>query len=453
MDIKTYNIRAKIILKSSDKKRSDENIDLTPYIQQVNVSKSIYDPAGQWEITLVPFVENKLSWYYAVAPMDYIEISFSRESTEPLEVVMRGFVDTVGLKTSVDQEGKPFRAYTIKGRDFGKMMEITRIYYLKEISQDLPLLNLPGWQRLKEKYGWQLNGKPGDLIEDLMGIVKTQIDFLKTNCKTIPQLRFLGSDSILGDVNQFSMTQEDGSIWEFMQYLANSPWNELYCMDYGDAPYLVFRKTPWKDLFDKLIQGDDSTYEKTLDVFDLDKSDLISVDVARSDAEVKNYFFTYPMGYFGSSQTAFKAVVLDGIDSELDLKTNPYFIDRWNRDAGLYRFGFRRFENTSEYLDLNDIGTSKELCKTLNENLQKAFKFNSAFESGTMELKGNHKIKAGTYVALTNQTGITAEYYVNGVNHVLSFPEGAVKFATTVNVTRGTGYLLTRDIEVLPDLI
>ena len=137
MDIKTYNIRAKIILKSSDKKRSDENIDLTPYIQQVNVSKSIYDPAGEWEITLVPFVENKLSWYYAVAPMDYIEISFSRESTEPLEVVMRGFVDTVGLKTSVDQEGKPFRAYTIKGRDFGTVDRTDQVYldcWLEEIA-------------------------------------------------------------------------------------------------------------------------------------------------------------------------------------------------------------------------------------------------------------------------------------------------------------------------------
>jgi len=436
-------------LKSSDKKRAGEEIDLTNFVEQIDVRKGLFDPAGEWEISLVPFQNKKgLSWYYTVSPMDYIEISFSRISTEPLEVVMRGFVDSVNLKTSVDSEGRPSRSYVITGRDFGKMMDITRIYWLKEISPDLPLLALPGWQRLKERYGWQMNGKPVELIEDLLGIVQSQIDLLKNNCKGIPQIKFLGSDGILGDINQFSMTQEDGSIWEFMQYLNNSPWNELYIMDYDDAPYLVFRKTPWKNTRNQLIQGDDSTYKQTMaKTLSLEKSDLLSVDISRSDAEVKNYFFTFPVAYLATGQTAFKTAVLDGVDSELELRTNPYFIHKWDRDAGLYRFGFRRFENSSEYLDLNDIGTSKALCRTLNENMVEAFRYNSAYESGTMKLKGNHKIKPGIYVSLKNQAGLVAEYYVNEVNHSLSFTEGSESFFTTLNVTRGTGYLLTRDID------
>ena len=454
MAIKTHKIRCKVTLQSYMEGKA---VDVTPFIRSMSVQKNLYQPAGRFEIQLLPGTDqNKVSWYYRTSPMDYIEIRFTRDWQErEIPVVMRGFVDEVGTSVAVDNQGRPQRTIAISGRDPGKIFDITRIYYLKEVSRDLQLIYLPGFKRFEEKYGYQIDGRPSDIIDYLFQVAQNQLSLIRKTQSDVPPIKYLASQSIEGSVNQFALSQEDGSIWDMMNFFDNAPWNELFTADLQDAFYLVFRQTPWKD-YDtgEYVQGVDPEVDKlTLgDPVRVEPSSSMRLNLTRGDNEVKNYFFTYPIQNLIDGQTSFKAAVLGAVEKEEDLKSNPYLVTHTDRDAGAYRFGFRRFENTSEFFDINDMAVSRALSEKYNLALLNAFKYNSAYESGSFALKGNSDLRPGIYMTFNYRAGVTPEYYVVGVNHELVFTHTQEQFVTTVNVQRGDGYLRTRDMSHDADL-
>lgn len=446
--IQTYKIRCKVTLQSYLEKKS---VDITPFIRTLTVSKGLYQPAGQFKIQLIPGTDKKnVSWYYRTSPMDYIEIRFTRDwKVKEIPVVMRGFVENVGMSASVDANGAPNRIYNISGSDLGKIFDITRIYYLREVSKDLQLIYLPGFKQIERKYGMQISGKPTEIIESLFRIAQNQLALIRNTQSAIPEIKCLTSSSIKGAVNQFALSQEDGSIWELMSYFDNTPWNELFTVDLDDAFYLVFRETPWKD-YDtgQLIQSMDATVKKkTLGAsVKIPPSSITRFNLNRSDAEVKNFFFTYPTQNLIQGRTSFKALQLGKVDNEEDLKSNPYLIDHANRDAGSHRFGFRRFENSCEVFDINQMVSTQQMAEELNQALQKAFKYNSAYESGNFTLKGINALRPGIYMKFDYHSSVAPEYYVTGVDHELVFLKNQEQFTTTVKVERGDGFLKTRDM-------
>ncbi|MBI9086786.1 MAG: hypothetical protein JEZ11_24530, partial [Desulfobacterales bacterium] len=296
MRIKTYKLRARITLFSQVEGKT---IDLTPWIKTLSVKKDLIASAGTFNISMLPNADktSRLSWYYRVSPMDYVEIRFTRDSTSrSIPIVMRGFVDNISRTAMVDQDGKPQRGYSINGRDFGKILEITRIYYLREISKDVQLMYLPGHERFKEKYGTPLTGKPAEIIESIFSVARNQLELIRTGQPDVPRMDYLASQTIEGAVNQFSLTQDDGSIWEMMQFFDNTPWNELFLIDLETGPTLVFRETPWKDFdTDSYVQSmDEEIRKQTVEpMVNIEPSSVLSFSLTRSDAELKNYFFTY----------------------------------------------------------------------------------------------------------------------------------------------------------------
>lgn len=451
MAIKTYKIRAEIKLYSHSEK---DVIDLTPFVKTLSVRKDLYGPSGSFDISLLPVSDKTglrrgLSWYYRIAPMDYVEIRFTRDSLKTkIPIVMRGFVDNVNHTATVDQNGAPHRGFNITGRDFGKIMEITRIYYLKEVDADIRLLFLPGFERIKERYGALIEGPPWQIIEALHMAAQHQLDFIRSTQPHVPSIEYLYSKSIEGNINQFALTQDDGSIWEMMQFFDNSPWNELFVTDLESGPVLVFRESPWKD-FDaagQYIQTmDPDVLARTIEpLTEIEPSSILNFSLSRSDGEVKNYFFSYPVQNMINGQTGFKAAVLQGAKTAEDLKANPYVINREDPDAGLNRFGFRRFENTSEFFDPFELAISKRMAEKLNLNLVKAFRYNGLYESGSFTMKGNDQIRPGRYVQFNTRSGVKPEFYVVGVNHELNFEVGSESFITSISVQRGDGFLKTR---------
>ena len=255
----------------------------------------------------------------------------------------------------------------------------------------------------------------------------------------------------MGEINEFSLTQEDGSVWNLMRYFDNSPWNELYITDLEDAPALVFRETPWKDFKNSnepvWKNVDEKVKAATLgESIEIEPGSVMDYSLSRSDAELKNYFFTYPEQNLFQGQTSFKKHILDNVRTENDLNSNPYLIARDDNDAGLNRFGFRRFENTSEYFENEKEYKSTEiLSKIFNMALQKAFKFNGHYESGSFTIKGNSEIRPGRYVIFKSNTGVDPEFYVVGVRHTINLQEGSEQFSTSLTVQRGDGFLKTRN--------
>ncbi len=446
--IQVDKIRCKVTLQSYMEGKA---VDLTPHVRGLTITKGLYQHAGQFEIQLLPGLDkNKASWYYRTSPMDYIEIRFTRDwRLTKIPIVLRGFVETVGMTSSVDYDGKPIRIYTIQGSDLGKIFDITRIYYLKEVTKDLQLIYLPGFKKFEQKYGYNVDDKPVAIIKTLFDVAKNQLSLIRRTQTALPEIKYLASSSILGEVNQFALSQEDGSIWDMMSFFDNSPWNELFTVDLEDGFYLVFRETPWKDYKDgNYIQAvDPEVDKKTLgESVKIPPGSIVSFNLQRSDVETKNYFFTYPVQNAILAKTPFKASILPNVETEEDLNKNPYMIPYTDRDAGAYRFGFRRFENTSEYFDIKNMVNSQELAEKFNLALYEAFKYNSAYESGSFTLKGNAELRPGRYMIFNRQTNVTPEYYIVGVRHELTFTNNQEHFLTTVEVQRGDGYLKTRDM-------
>ena len=454
MALHTYKTRCKVTLQSYGETAP---VDLTPFVRTLNVRKNLYETAGHFEIQLLPgkfdSMGQKTPWYYRIAPMDYIEIRFTRDHSLPeIPIVMRGFVNTVGLSMAVDGNGAPQRIYTVQGSDMGKIFEISRIYYLKEKTSDLVLIQLPGFVALKEKYGVQISGTPSKIISNLFDIAQAQLALIQRTQSYVPSMKYLASSTLEGESNQFALSVADGSIWDMMNFFDNSPWNELITLDLEDAFYLVFRETPWKYYPDgAYVQALDPTINsKTLgDPVSVPANNILSLNLTRSDAEVKNYFFTYPTQNMIGGMTNFKVAVLQGVETEADMKTNPYMANYDDEDSGAYRFGFRRFENTSEYFEHHDLIRSKQLAETLNLALVDAFRYNGAYETGDFTLKGNERLRPGVYMKFDYHTAVKAgfepEYYVVGINHSLTFIVNQEQWTTTVNVQRGTGYLQKRD--------
>lgn len=440
--------------------REKKMIDLTGSVRSINIQKGLDRPSGNWMISLSPTLDSAgFSWYHRIAPMDYVEISFCRHphrneavtgrNQGVIPVVMRGFVDHVGRTLSVDGEGRPIRTFSISGRDFGKVLEIAAVYFLKEVHSEVQIIKFPGAAGFREKYNLMVSGSPAEILKDVFDIALHQLSLIQTGIPAVPTMKARLSPAIEGAVHTFSLTQQDGSVWDLMQSFDNRPWNELYVTDrYGD-PTLVFRKTPWKDPEDgSLIQGDDPVYDSDiLKPVEIDKGSVLQLDLGRGDSETRNYFFTFPVQQLLQVQQAFKAQVTQEARTEDDLRANPYFVKRDDISAGIDRFGFRRFENSCEFMGAahTDPGTVK-LAEKLNLALARAFARNTDYESGTLVVKGDERIHPGCYVKFMGRAGVTLvkpEFYVQQVEHELNLVAGSESFTTTMEVVRGTGFIET----------
>ena len=449
--IKTYKIRAKVTVQTY---QSRQTIDVTDSVKSITTTKSLYNPSGTFQISFLPMRDEKgLSWYHKLSPMDYVEIHLTRDAAKrEIPVIMRGFIDSINFSVSVDTQGRPMRTYSVTGRDYGKILELSYIYYLKEMDNDMQILALPSYVKIAQKWGVKVEeGDPVDIIEDLLGVAQKQLDHIKALYTKAPDLSYLGSDSIEGRLHSFSLSQDDGNVWAFMGFFSNPPWNELYIIDLSSGPVLVFRKAPWKDLDRSLIQGNDSTYNQTLgDSIIFEPNDIQSLDLTRSENELKNYFFTYPTQNLVGSDTSFKTYVLKGASGVENLKTNPYFLDLDDKDAGMDRFGFRRLENNSEYISTadEDLVVSKTLAESLNRKLMRAFRYNSAYESGSIVLRGSEQLIPGKYLKMYagQASAVQPEYYMTQISHQISFEKDTEKWMTNVQVVRGTGFLDTRNL-------
>jgi hypothetical protein len=183
------------------------------------------------------------------------------------------------------------------------------------------------------------------------------------------------------------------------------------------------------------------------------RADVVSMTAARTDANVANYFWvdcprfnlnyapTLRMVAVQANQTAQLGASLQG----------PYVTSYPNVNPALY--GQRKmWEQTNQGGDAetnNGNGTQAGAPRLENENSLASWinqrridliaqnKDNIVFETGTMRLKGNEAIKAGTYIQY-KPGNVPAFYYVVSVEHDFA-PFGS--YFTTVQFERGTGFI------------
>ncbi|MBU9247621.1 hypothetical protein [Burkholderia multivorans] len=191
------------------------------------------------------------------------------------------------------------------------------------------------------------------------------------------------------------------------------------------------------------IQSDAPTLEQLI----LPDTDVLSLDLDRSDDGVSNFFWIHApeMDLISDDFTRRQWGLASAADQEtIDLS------DYMNSAVGT--FGLRLMEADS-HTGAEDI-KSMASGKSADENTQRDLSMhdwisdrrqiladtnrdNVLFESGTMRVRAREDLKAGNYVRLV-RGAFSALYYVTKVDTDYVFGQGVFQ---TLHVERGTGFI------------
>ncbi|MBN3770711.1 hypothetical protein [Burkholderia sp. Se-20378] len=443
-------------------------MDLTPYLSEdgpVAVTKSVREAAGAFSFTLVdcpngPFAE---TLYAMIEPMDIIEIRMARSvadyqgqssgATYRLPIVMRGFVTQVTRNRSIES-GVPQRSITVNGHDYGKLLQIIRIFYNTlnggYVANDI----LTGLQ-----YYWQYASDGAPKIKDartfLTGVINDIINpyLAKLTSLQVPSERdvtvvkeFLPVVSIESVVSPLSVAAApEGSVYDFLAGLLDvGPFNELYTEDTEDGVNLVLRPAPFKDYATGKFIDPDAWAQSIVLPMGVVQSDSLS----RTDANVANFFWVTNAPWqltssgtqrqLGNQGDVASFYMKDYVNTALSI----YGLRKMEASVSMAPPGYQGSDSPKAAQYAADGTTLLSWLASKREFLALANKDNVVLESGTIKVRGNEKIKAGMYVTIQahevrDDIQPAGEFYVTGVLQEFQPYHG---FVTTLTVERGTNF-------------
>lgn len=467
MEIKTHGPRIKIVVRknifridgvSQRKANQPDVIDITRFLGDlgsVSISKSIYAPMGSFAITLADrAIDNLDSLYGLIEALDYVEIAFARNPHEytALPVVMRGFVRSITRKEAMGANGRPSRVVMIEGNDFGLVFDLYRLYRMRNYVQGELLLT-----RFQRNVLVGLEYRPMRADDYMRQFVE------HINETYLPNI----FHNYEGDSNQIKhrlsvtssqifptdLNTHTGPLWAHMIREADTPWNELYIQDFSDGPTLVYRAAPWVDAeTGKFTAERDDVWA---DMNEISASDVVAMEAHRDDYRIFNIFWVQlAWDYLGWNSKGLSAAFL--ADRE-----DVYVRDVKNCDPKIY--GDRLLEQETRHgpiellhhpinLPKTEQQQSYSLYTTFVEDRRRELirmnKDNVALEHGTMNLKGNERIRAGNYIRL-RRGEFLIDYYAHSVAHNFS---PLRQFTTSVQFIRGTGFLVRNKSQRPPHL-
>lgn len=429
------------------------SLDLTPYlIDSVPIStmKIINEPAGAFAFSLIDkaFEDLDDSLYGLIEPMDMIEIRMARSAEEyanALPIVMRGFVSAIRRSRSMSG-GRPTRTIQIAGHDYGKILQILRIYYLNNsVIGD----NILEEMKFFHKYASSNEAKimSADKFVALVvdKVINPYISRLTRDAagrqKSAGIIQSIKTEvSIPGAIDPRKISvMIDCTVFQFLSsHLDIGPFNEIFLEDRDDGVYLVVRPNPYIDTnHNQILDG------ASVDAMMVDFDDIESIDESRSDAGVANYYWVSNSGWqLIENETSKSLADATPVDTYM-------FMTYLNTDA--QRYGFRKMEVSSvmgpDTLVNSDATPASKTSTQTDERLRwltqrredlAALNIdNVLFEQGTIRMKGNERIKAGMMLIVTTANS-KIYYYATGVRHeFIPF----VGFKTIINYERGTGYI------------
>lgn len=429
-----------------------QRIDLKPFLGQgshVHVSKSVSQPAGAFSIVLIDkpdMVDGDFeSLYGLIEPMDMIEIRMRHgapKGTTRAPIVMRGFVSEVMREESSQPgDGRPTRSVIVNGQDYGKLWQIIQISFLANyIVGQAYISGFP----LFEQY--QISNNVMTAAEFANDVLTKIInDYL---AKLIPENATLPSviqpDITVGPCTVSPGLQtHEGTIYNMLRYYGDvGAWNELFIEDREDGVFMVYRPNPYlnTDGSDTKIQEDapEPVY------VDISARDLSSLRLSRSDADVANFYWVqaprFNLAYDTQRrQEATASGQTDIVLAEYANSATKFYgirIMLLETQQGGQDMGTQNTGRPAADYDRLGAAATKWMDKR-RDVVVRSNRDNIVLERGSMVLRGNEEVRAGTYIRL-RRGNLVSIYYVSSVDHHFTPFEG---FTTVAQVERGTGFI------------
>jgi hypothetical protein len=435
-------------------------VDLTPYLgdgSAVRTVRNITDPAGGFSITIPDQPDNQSgtadTFYASIEPMDLIEIRMARNpqyyARQPLKLIMRGFVSSVQRVESMRQDGTPQRFVVIRGNDFGKLWLIHQFLLAVAIALNEPAVDEFGLAVVNGlALRWEtLNQFMADLTSVMNQKLATMLAFSQLPQNVTAGIKPFQTRATVPDGNVAPNLYGNfqGPVWNLAVQLADRPWNELF-FEYDDqteAPTLIFRPAPLKDLNGNLIMpgATDPGSNPTLDI-----SAVQSLDLGRSDARIANVFMV-PAGWSmldAGMGINLSTIMMLGQGTAVDFEygnNNPAFYGERMLELQTHVYPTTwettpMLAPTGQQGALTTQGTAWNVQRM--QELRAMNRDNSVWENGSAVVMGDENIKPGKYTPLT-RGALTSSYYVTQVQHVfLPFRT----WTTELTLERGTGFLV-----------
>lgn len=341
-------------------------------------------------------------WFYSIGSNDLVIIKMARLPGEKLQPVFFGLIDDI-RKSEVFAAGKPKRSIAITGRGFGKALINFEIGVVREAGVYESSLGYLGTQ-----VNLAMKSASGAIQTLLDHFVKKYINYRFGQGVSFLTYARWNLNSRAGEMlNDISgLLEYQGSLWNLVKELQNSPFNELYWEINDGFPTLFLRPTPFNERHWNALQR--------IEVFD---EDIIEDNTGRSDLE------TYTL-YSVGCRTYMSDVDQLGTLGYMPLWYKPYY----------GKYGIKRLNVTSlyaMYASRDDTNTVKKLVTSYTQDLFNWNIKNNSMYNGHILVKGSNKYKLGSRLFIPSQN---MEYYVESVVHNFNILES---FTTQLGITRG----------------
>lgn len=366
----------------------------------VRINKSLYAPAGEAQITLPDLpVNDDESGYGYWSPLMPVEIAMRRwregqTQLDPIKVIFRGVVRSIGRSEQIDGQGNPRRFVQITAHDCGAFFLMEQINALitfqnsgGTVTQG-PLTFLQEYLRGSDPYQGLM--PVGDFLWDVA--TKTTQPMMDSAGWTFERKFAVRK----GYVMPYMALSQEGPVWSILDRYADRPWNEFFVREGDEATELVFRPAPWYDMDGNRLPDFDDEVRADLSNRLIPKSDVIALHAHRDDAEMVNHVWVVPAI---SAATGFASV----INSDMGIinhDTRAVFGDRIQIQQTHLAPGEKPPMGLPESEHQQVVMDVLQWTKDRQDWLMRAGQDQHHFERGTVTVKGYASYRVGDYFEL-----------------------------------------------------
>ena len=388
MDIGHSNIEISFLSEGQTKAKAIGND-----IISCSVSKDLKSGAGQFS-----FVAKATSREFIdqVRFFDSVAISFIRGKEKG--IVMLGLLDAVHEHESASLNDIAKR-FMFSGLDFGRVISEFEVMMDEHINKQLV--------KTIAKFLCAV-GDSNKQVKTIVEKIKTGIvedskinnyAGVKYNGQTVAEM-LLANMKLSGTKEEqtaVSISEINGTFWEYAKRVANLPMNELYMTTHGGKLQLVLREN-------HLFIWD------SLEFIEVEDTDVIDMKIGRSTSNIVNFVKFLPIG---AVQEEFGTLV-----------SEPLF-----DIASINKYGIRKMKVSSPVMGIKLVNKDpekapkhkdtakrkKEVKKQINVYTKKVWDVYSkshTWYTGTLTVKGSPKYAAGKRIQHRGR-----KYYVESVSH------------------------------------